>query len=846
MSEDRRPRAGPVHFIAMKLVGIRPGEEKLAFLLFSYFFLITAPHTIIKALRTTDLLWKEGVGALPLAYLSAAVVTGLVVLFHSKIQFKISIEILIIGSLVFFAVSGLALQLILLSEYGQRSRTLPYLYWVWASVLIVVLMTHFWMTVNEIFNPREAKRLIAFVSSGGILGGILGGLLAGVLTGANLAQWLLPLACGLLIGCVFVVRAVFRDRQRASAAKPVQPGKAQMDAPKAGFKDSFNAVRKDSYLVLIAAVVVIGIIVSTLIEFQFFSAASEHYTNPRNMQAFFGFFFAGLTILALFLNIFLTGNFIKKLGVRATVLLTPVVLFLCSLVVLVFPFSLYPAIFIKGSDESLAFSLNQTIREILYIPVASSLKSKAKPFIDMFISRVAKVAAAIILLAFALLLNKEVDYLTPIFDPGLAKQLSWVVIAFLVPWGVFSLKLGKEYVAAINRSIKMKWDRVDQSVREQVDVDSAKDIFDAMESRNRSAILYAMHVFDLLQRDKLSPEIKNMIAEKAGEVRGSSLSDLFNAEGAAGFPEAAEDIRREDLVTDIRETMSLDAYQELMERHAGNVMAESQKSEVEKMELAKAIGLMSPDAPLTDRLEALIDDHSPDVACYALKSAARLKKERYLPAIIRKLGPPSTREDAISALHKYGRAAVPVLEENLRDRYRELNIRKAVVETLARLATEEAAFALAEELELGGGELDPDVIEALDRIRTEKGVVQLPARVAKRKTFSLVHKYCRAFLDLQELGSGEDNDTARRRMERELETLFSDIFKLLGLYYPHEEIRKAYQNIETGTRNSIAYAIELLDNTLKKDIRDLIIPLVEDLSPAERQRSFQKILKNSQ
>ncbi|MBN2409027.1 MAG: hypothetical protein JXE07_04765 [Candidatus Aminicenantes bacterium] len=830
----------------MKLVGIRPGEEKLAFLLFGYFFLITTPHTVIKALRTTDLLVKMGAGALPLAYLSAAVVTGLVVVFHSKIQSKISIRILIIASLVFFAVSGLALQFILQTETGRRSALLPYIYWVWAAVLIVVLITHFWMTVNEIFNPREAKRLIAFISSGGILGGILGGLLAGVLTRANQAGLLLPLACALLLACIFVVQAVFRDRQRLPViAKPVPPGKVQPEASKVGFKDSFDAVRKNSYLVLIAAVVAIGVIVSTLIEFQFFSAASERYERANEMQAFFGFFFAGLTVFAFFLNAFLTGNFIKKLGVKLTVLLTPAVLLLCSVGVLIAPFGLIPALIIKGGDESLAFSLNQTVREILYIPVASALKFKAKPFIDMFISRAAKVVAAIILLVFALVLNKDVDYLTPIFDPGLAKQLSWMAIAFLIAWGVFSLRIGREYVDTINRSIKLKWDRVDQSVMEQIDVDSAKEIFDAVESRNRSAVLYAMHVFDLLQRDKLTPEIKNMISEKAGEVRVSSISDLFNAEGAPGVPETDEDIRQEDLVTDIREIMSLDAYQKLMEGHAGKVLAESQKSEVEKMELAKAIGLMSPDAPLTDRLVTLIDDHSPDVSGYALKSAARLKKQNYLPAIIRKLGNPLTREDAASALHKYGPAAMPALEGSLTDSRQDLNLRKAVVETLARIGTKEAAFALARELDQGRGELDPEIIDALDRIRTQKGDVQLPARSAKRKTLSLVHRYCRIFLDIQDLGPGEDIETARRRMERELEILFSDIFKLLGLYYPQEEIRKAYQNIETGTRNSIAYAIELLDNTLKRDIRDVIIPLVEDLSPSERRRSFQKILKNS-
>jgi HEAT repeat protein len=273
---------------------------------------------------------------------------------------------------------------------------------------------------------------------------------------------------------------------------------------------------------------------------------------------------------------------------------------------------------------------------------------------------------------------------------------------------------------------------------------------------------------------------------------------------------------------------------------------ESQKSEVEKMELAKAIGLMSPDAPLTDRLTALIDDHSPDVSCYALKSAARLRKEGYVPAIMRKLKDPLTREDAISALHKYGQSVMRVLEESLMDGRQDLNLRRAVVETLARIGTQEAAFALAEELGQGSGDLDSEIIDALDRIRTEKGDSQLPARVAKKKVFSLVHKYCREYLDLQELGPGEASEVPRRRMERNLNIFLSDIFKLLGLFYPQEEIRKAYQNIETGTRNSIAYAVELLDNTLKRDLRDVIIPLVEDSSPSERRRAFQKILRNSQ
>ncbi|MEE8378543.1 MAG: hypothetical protein V3R45_09210, partial [Candidatus Aminicenantaceae bacterium] len=61
-----------------------------------------------------------------------------------------------------------------------------------------------------------------------------------------------------------------------------------------------------------------------------------------------------------------------------------------------------------------------------------------------------------------------------------------------------------------------------------------------------------------------------------------------------------------------------------------------------------------------------------------------------------------------------------------------------------------------------------------------------------------------------------------------------DIFKLLGLLFPHEDIIKAYQNIELGTKDSIAYAIELLDNILPIEIKTRLFPLVDNVSSEER------------
>jgi hypothetical protein len=66
----------------------------------------------------------------------------------------------------------------------------------------------------------------------------------------------------------------------------------------------------------------------------------------------------------------------------------------------------------------------------------------------------------------------------------------------------------------------------------------------------------------------------------------------------------------------------------------------------------------------------------------------------------------------------------------------------------------------------------------------------------------------------------------------------------LGLIYPREDITKAFQNIRSGTKDSVAYAIELLDNTLQKELKDVLFPVIEDLSLEERVRRCRNLLKD--
>jgi AAA family ATP:ADP antiporter len=835
------------------VVDIRKGEEAIAILLFVYFFLITAPHTIIKAVRYAEILDKfKGIQGLPLGYLLSALVTGLVVVLLSKIQSTIPKQILSISSLVFFIITGLILSVLI----PTGGKTLSLVFWVWAYVLTAVALAHFWLTVQDVFNPREAKRLIGFFGSGGLLGGVFGGLVAWALSDLDLATLSLPVACFLLCVCIFVVRTIYvKTRRMPFVSKNVSPSEKSSEALKTGFKDSWNTVRKNRYLLLIASIVMMTVIISTLIDFQFTSVVDIKFEDKEVKQGFFALFWAGLTFFAFLVQFILTSKLIRRFGIQSTLLLAPIILIACTGVFLVFPVVLASAILVKGSEEILAFSLNQSVREILYIPVSSEVRAKAKIFIDLFLNRIAKgIGGILILIIMGIISFRGVDYTFAVATGDKAlittatsiivRSFGIAIILLILLWFALNLKGGRQYVVTVKENIKLKWGRADKDVADKVDVDYTKLIFDTIESKSHSSALYAMHMYDLLKQDRLTPEIKTLISQKADEVKAASISDMFNAEGAMWFPDVEDDLEQDDLEANIQEILSLDVYQEVMKIHTDQVMEDSKKAEVDKMEVAKAIGMMDPGAPLVGKLEALIYDDSPEVARYAIESAAKLKKPEHLQALIHRLGNPLTCEDSISALLKYGHEAVGAMNAYLGDHHKDIDLRKALVIALARMGTQEATHVLMRDLDRKASDLDTEIIDALDRIRSEKPAIHISPNITKNETLSLIKRYCKTFLELQELKTGKKDIELRDQLQKQLNTHFMDIFKLLGLFYPHEDITKAYQNIERGTKDSMAYATEMLDNTLSKDLRDVLLPLIEDLSPQERARRFQHILKS--
>ena len=820
--------------ILSRFVEIKPGEELIASLLFLYFFLIMFPYGIIKPVRDAQYLMELGSIKLPIAYLSTAIIMGFFIHFYSKLQVRVKRRVLIISSLIFFTVTCSVSRQFFMRE---ELEWMPLAFWIWANIFIVVLVTQFWILVNDVFNPREVKRLIGFFGSGGLLGGILGGLLTGSL-GRDIPDELLLIASGILILSVFVVNYIFiwQRKNKPITDKPNYLNKERAKEPaKAGFIDCFNTVRKNYYLKLLAVVVTLTFIVTTFIDYQSKTVISMKIVRLDEYTEFFGYFHAGLYVVPFLISFFMTSKLIKSYGIRIILLIFPLMLLLCFGGIAFWPFLGF-ALAIKASDKSLSFSINQYTRELLYIPVSPELKYKAKVFIDMFLNRFAKGIGALILMIFI--------FLPP--DPwqNRVQIVSIIAVVFIVAWIFANLKVSKEYTNTVKQKLEMKWDRGDKLVAEKMDVDYTKLVFDTIESRDRSSVLYAMHLFDLIKQDKLTPEVRKLISYKARERKVSSLGGLFESGETTLVPETDDMLSEEVLGKEVQEIMSLDVYQEVMKGYIDKVLVdETGDTETSKMEVAKAIGLMESHSPLAQKLEELLEDESPEVSKYAIESAARLKRREHVPGLIYKLHNPLTREDACTALEKYGEKIVGTLSDYLGDSDEDVGLRKEVASVLARIPIQDSADFLTWELAEDNEDMDPELIDALDRIRSGKPDIQVQEEIIKTKIFKEIKKYYQILIKFYDVKSKAKKVKMSEQLSENLAASMMNIFKLLGLIYSHEDIFRAYQNIRTATKDSVDYALELLDNILSKEVRDVVFPLIEDLALEERVKRCRILLK---
>jgi ATP:ADP antiporter, AAA family len=840
---------GRLHKFLCRFTDIRPDEAGPAMYLFIYFFLITFSIYIIKPVKENFLIgitpeWW------PYADLITAGLIGFVVALNTKLlnrlprrsYFSLAAVSFILMLIVFWCIFEIKTRGSVLNLPStitlriRKSWPAPvFVFSFWSDIFIVMCVTHFWLTVNDVFNPRQAKRTVSFFVTGGLLGGIAGSLLTSRLVHALGPTNLLLVCPGILLLTLILINHLYAGRKEIHKDSTMGSGEE-----KPSYLDSLRTIRGDRYLRILAGALASAIIVGSLINYQFKIAVNQRYPNSIARTSFLASFFLAILLISTIFHWVSTGQILKKFGIRLGLLIAPSVLFLGTLAVFLFPAAglIIWACLIRGSDKTFDNTVSQSVRELLYIPIHPSIKYEAKIFIDMFVNKLAVGFGAAIFLI--LIRTPSFAHMEPTAQ---IRELGIFVIGFAIAGIILIWKIYAEYLSVVKKDLSRKWQDAHEVLAENVDIDRARLIADTLQSKEISSTLYAMNLFQLIQKEKLAPELKAFLSYRQDELKARSMNALFDVGSEAFYPGIEEVLADEETETLVREVLDLDVYALAMETQLSALIQNETSSEVERMEAAKLISFMKPTGVVLRCLHHLLQDTSPNVLNYALSSAAIHRSSEHVPLIIALLGNPMIRREAQNALASYGAGIEDILKLRLQDMSEHPEVRNAIPEIFAGIANQKAADILCMELSRGDEEMEQDLVESLYKIRSKNPNICFKKKPIENIALLLIRKIYAVYLAGIENHATTSSSASASKWDSVLEFKVKHIFDLLSLIYAFDDMVKAYQNILQGTHKSVDFSLELLDNILDRDIKLFLFPIIEDLPPEEKLHRLKKLVK---
>ena len=404
-----------------RILNIKKAELPLALLSVAYFFCVLCGYYFLRPVREAMGV-SRGMDELRLLFVATALVSlvfvlafGGVVARTNRRRFIPIAYLFVIACLIVF--SGMLIAdgaagggLIGTDTETPVARYVGYTFFVWLSTVNLFVTSVFWAFMVDIFDVRQGKRMFAFIGIGGTLGALVGGWATNVISRMTESVYLpagLMLTGAAFFGLAIVVMltldrlALASEHSRLAAdgaAIPVHPGAGERQAAGQAniggtFWDGAKAVAGSPYLLGIGAYIVLMAISNTLIYFTQANIILDNTDTFSQRVTGFAQFDALAQVATLFVQIFVTTQVIKRIGVGWTLVILPVVTMAGFAILSAWTVFGVMAVF-QAVHRATRYALSRPARETLFSVVSPAEKYKAKPFVDVFLYRGGDVAGA--------------------------------------------------------------------------------------------------------------------------------------------------------------------------------------------------------------------------------------------------------------------------------------------------------------------------------------------------------------------------------------------------------------------------------------------------------------------
>ena len=826
---------------------IRSGEGLPVLLSFTYIAVVIASYVLARAIRNGLFIEAYGPNALVYVLAISPLVLSVFVPAYTALAARIGPRRLTPLALIFFSLNVLAMY------YAFRVMTSPALtgiFYVWVNCFGVIAPVHAWSFASSLFDTRQAKRLFGLIGSGASLGAIVGGFLARVLVGpiGGSINLMLVLVVLIALGSVVVTAANIRIRRRG-ALRLGRPATEPL-------WDTVRTIMGRPYLRLIAAVVFLTAIVTQWTGLQLSLVTSAAFNrDAAALTRFNGTFTLALGIVSFIVQIFVTSQALRRFGLALTILALPLSLGFGTALIVLLP-AFWPVLVTNAFDQGLRFSVDRPTYELLYLPITPSERLPIKSAIDIVGSRAADAVGAVIY-----------GFLTiGFFVPGLRLSLrgtAAVNTLLIAAWVVVAWRLRAAYVRTIQDSIhrhRMDTERTSSIGLERSAADALRG---KLAAEDPSEVRYALGLLEGQRTQSWNPALRALLHHPEADVRQRALA-LLAAAGDQGIAATAVEllhdpslsVRTEALLYLARERgldplgqieklgdfsdfsiragmaaflaapgpqQNIDAARSLLKTMTS---ASGPEGARERAEAARLIAL-SPEA-FGDLLPGLIRDEDPEVVRQAIGTARTIVSDQTIEPLIDALARSEISDEAASALARFGSAVVPIIARHMDDETTPLEVKRELPSVLVRIGTVDAEHILVASLLHTDTTLRHRVIASLNKLRVLHPEVTVDPNAIELLLAAEIAGHYRSYQVLGPLKARlRDDDPVIEAMGNTMEQEIERIFRVMALLLPHAGLHDAYVGLRSANPVVRANAIEFLDNVLKPELRQVLVPVLD-------------------
>jgi len=375
---------------------VRASEVGTALLLTLDAALLLTSYSCIKPVREALILGLPS-GAEYKIYMAAA--TAVALLFAVPVYAKVAVGLprdrLIVRVTAFFA-SHLLLFYVWHASAGP-SLPLALCFYLWIAVFNMMIVAQFWGFTNDIYAEEAGKRLFPLFGLGASAGAVVGSAIAQRLIGLWGMTSLLLVAAVLLLLSAAVTQWVHQRELRGGTRNP----RAELAALPIGGErgDAFGLVLRSRYLRWIAGFSLLFTLVKTNGDYVLARLVKDAASGSSAGSAgqFIGTFYANyffyVDLVSLGLQAFAVSRVLKYLGTRRAFYILPALALVDAAATSLLPF-LSVARVGKVVESATDYSLNNTVRNLLWLPTTRREKYVAKQTVDTFFVRLGDVSSA--------------------------------------------------------------------------------------------------------------------------------------------------------------------------------------------------------------------------------------------------------------------------------------------------------------------------------------------------------------------------------------------------------------------------------------------------------------------